>query len=208
MRSCQVKKARVIFETAMRLFASQGYEATTTLQVARAVGITEPSVFYHFKNKVVLYAAVLEAAAGNYLQRIDTLQGDDRTAFGALEALIQAHFALVEQEPAYAQILLRACPARLKDTENGCAAIFGNVQSRLKGATTAILEKGVATKEFRHIDIEATANTLLALLNGLMMHQIDEKGRIEGDQATAVDFCRSGLGIIKRRHSTKIAKGN
>jgi predicted transcriptional regulator len=44
-----VKPAIVV--TATRLFAAQGYEATTTLQIAREVGVTEPAVFYYFKNK-------------------------------------------------------------------------------------------------------------------------------------------------------------
>ena len=130
-----------IFKTAMRFFVSQGYGPTTTFQAAMAVGITEPSVFYRFKYKAVLYAAVIEAAAENYLQRIKTLRDEDQTAYGVPEALIRVHFALIVRESAYAHILLGDCPARLKDTENGCVTIFADVQLRLKGATTAILER-------------------------------------------------------------------
>ena len=194
----------------MRLFASQGYEATTTLQVAKAVGITEPSVFYHFKNKIALYTAILQAASTNYLQRLDTLNNGDQSAFGALEALIQVHIALVEQEPEYTSILMRSCPSRLRDTESACVAIFQTIQAKLKDATTAILEKGVALNEFRPVDIEATANTLIAMLQGLMMQQLAAPGKTVAVEAAAVDFCKSALmspiGIQKSRRKTKTAR--
>lgn len=106
-----------IVATATRLFADQGYEATTTLQIAREVGVTEPAVFYYFKNKQSLFSAILEAAAEIYFQRIDALDLDGCGPFGCLEALIRIHFAVVTEEPGFMRILLRTCPARLEDPE-------------------------------------------------------------------------------------------
>ncbi|HYG59933.1 MAG TPA: TetR/AcrR family transcriptional regulator [Symbiobacteriaceae bacterium] len=49
-----------ILETALRLFAAQGYDATSTRQIARTVGITEGLIFHYFPTKASLLSAVLE----------------------------------------------------------------------------------------------------------------------------------------------------
>jgi AcrR family transcriptional regulator len=199
-----------IFNTALRLFASQGYEATTTLQVARQVGVTEPAVFYYFKNKNELFLAVLETASSNYLEQLEKLNEPGKTAFEAIGALIHMHFAIVEQEPEYMRILLRACPTRLRDHESVCIAIYRKIRSKLQETTAGILAKGVASNTLRPVDIEATAKTLIALLLGLMTQQITAPGKISAVEAAAVDFCRSGLMsptvIKKRRRDTKTAR--
>ncbi|MGN7457993.1 TetR/AcrR family transcriptional regulator [Paenibacillus pasadenensis] len=56
-------RRRQILDAAAALFAEQGYYKTTTADVARAVGVTQPYVFHFFKSKEALYLAVLESAA-------------------------------------------------------------------------------------------------------------------------------------------------
>ena len=41
------------------MFASRGYHATTTRQIADAVGIRQPSLFHHFKSKGAILEALL-----------------------------------------------------------------------------------------------------------------------------------------------------
>lgn len=49
-----------LLEVAKRLFAADGFEATTTKKIAAKAGITEALVFRHFKSKEDLYEAVIE----------------------------------------------------------------------------------------------------------------------------------------------------
>lgn len=51
-----------ILKAAAELFAEKGYYKTTTADVARAVGVTQPYVFHFFKTKEELYLAVLQRA--------------------------------------------------------------------------------------------------------------------------------------------------
>ena len=45
------KKQNII--QAACLFAEQGYDGPTTLQIANEAGVTEPLIYYHFKGKTV-----------------------------------------------------------------------------------------------------------------------------------------------------------
>jgi len=57
-----------ILEAAAALFAERGYHKTTTAEVARSVGVTQPYVFHFFKTKEELYLAVLRQASGRILE--------------------------------------------------------------------------------------------------------------------------------------------
>jgi AcrR family transcriptional regulator len=49
-----------ILETALGLFAAQGFDATSTRQIAREAGIAEGLIFHYFPTKASLLTAVLE----------------------------------------------------------------------------------------------------------------------------------------------------
>lgn len=53
------KIQRRILEAAERLFAAQGYERTTTKQLAEVSGIAEGTLFRHFESKKSILAAVI-----------------------------------------------------------------------------------------------------------------------------------------------------
>ncbi len=188
-----VNKKKTIMKAAIRLFAAQGYEATTTLQVAREVGVTEPTVFYHYKNKSNFFNTILEDASRCYFGRLDALKLSGRTAFDSLVAVIKLHFAVVIDEPEYMRILLRTCPARLKDPNDTCTKIYRNARARLKELIRSVLENGIRSGEFRDVDIGATSNMLLAMLNGLMRQQIAGMDKLKSVEATTVAFCRKAL---------------
>jgi AcrR family transcriptional regulator len=57
------ERRRLIIESAARLFSQHGFGGTTTREIARAVGVSEATVFKHFDTKEQLYAAIIEAKA-------------------------------------------------------------------------------------------------------------------------------------------------
>ena len=50
-------------EVATKLFARNGYEATTTAAIALAAGVTEPILYRHFKSKQELFVAIVKAVS-------------------------------------------------------------------------------------------------------------------------------------------------
>ena len=51
-------RERILYE-ASKLFAMMGYHATTTREIARAVGVRQPSLFHHFRTKREIMQALL-----------------------------------------------------------------------------------------------------------------------------------------------------
>lgn len=52
-------RRRQLLEVAAELFASRGYRGTTTAELAKAAGITEPILYRHFKNKLDLFVTLI-----------------------------------------------------------------------------------------------------------------------------------------------------
>jgi AcrR family transcriptional regulator len=90
-----------LLTAAARLFRDKGFDATSTRDIASAVGMHSGSPFYHFKSKDALLLAVMEAGMRSALARqAEALQGAEAAAAKPaasqavlqLRRLIRAHF--------------------------------------------------------------------------------------------------------------------
>lgn len=99
-------RSRILVE-ATRLFADRGYDGTPIEDIARAAGVTRPTLVYHFGSKVSLRDEVLSALLSHWRDQLPSLlaaatSGADRfrSAFEALTSFFQA-------DPARAKLLVR-----------------------------------------------------------------------------------------------------
>jgi AcrR family transcriptional regulator len=64
-------KQEQILETALRLFANDGYNATSTSKIAKEAGVSEGLIFRHFENKKGLLNAIMQSAALKLLKAVE-----------------------------------------------------------------------------------------------------------------------------------------
>jgi AcrR family transcriptional regulator len=62
-----------LMEVATKLFARNGYEATTTAAIALAAGVTEPILYRHFKSKQELFVAIVKAVSDQTMRHWQAL---------------------------------------------------------------------------------------------------------------------------------------
>ncbi len=81
-----------LLRAAAHLFRQQGYDATSTRDIASAAGMRSGSPFYHFESKQALLAAVMEEGMQRalVLQR-SALAGDASDSRGRLRLLVRRH---------------------------------------------------------------------------------------------------------------------
>ncbi|MBA4267126.1 MAG: TetR family transcriptional regulator [Comamonadaceae bacterium] len=90
---------------AARLFRQQGFDATSTRDIATAAGMRSGSPFYHFENKEALLAAVMQEGMQSALQRqagaMETAvahaadQGHTLSARECFRVLVRSHFEVL-----------------------------------------------------------------------------------------------------------------
>jgi TetR/AcrR family transcriptional regulator, cholesterol catabolism regulator len=87
-------RRQALISAAARLFREKGFAATSTRDIAAAVGMHSGSPFYHFRSKEALLYAVMEAGMHAALARQATALQTEPGARAAqrLRHLIRAHF--------------------------------------------------------------------------------------------------------------------
>ncbi|MBI2382386.1 MAG: TetR/AcrR family transcriptional regulator [Gammaproteobacteria bacterium] len=80
-----------ILAEALRLFNEQGERAVTTNHIAAALGMSPGNLYYHFRNKEAIVAALFEAMAGRFEALLAQSQGE-RMSLPALLAFLDGLF--------------------------------------------------------------------------------------------------------------------
>ena len=84
-RSEQLAKTRTaIMKTATKLFLNKGFGETSTSDIAKEIGITQPALYHHFNDKEVLFLDVMTAHGSKVRQEVNRVmretdqKGEDR----------------------------------------------------------------------------------------------------------------------------------
>ena len=105
----RIDTAQRLYEAALQLFVTRGYEATTVEAIAKAAGVAKGTFFVHFRSK----EAVLSRLGKLQIERLHTVIGahadfassDIRTQLGFIYRTLAAG---VEEQPALARKLTLA----------------------------------------------------------------------------------------------------
>jgi len=187
-------KKKNLIETAVRLFAEQGYDGTTTLQISREAGVTEPLIYYHFKGKEELFTHILNEAFDEYMSRMEALPRETPTEFAKIENLIHATQKAVEEMPRRTRLVMSSCPARIKDPAHVCHDRMIGIYDWHYAYLTRCLEAGIASGEFREVPVAETAFVVISAINGMSrQHSLLNGHKVLLARNAAVEFCRRSL---------------
>ncbi len=156
-----------IYAAAIRLFASRGYEATTMQDIAVKVGMTAPALYYYFESKQRLLYDVIEINFEHFAGMLDLLvpaEADSPTE--ALRSFVRTHLEFQLEDVDRARIynaMFLGTGALLESLTAGQRAEILKFQTKVRGRLQAILERGVARREFAVADFTVTGMGILAL---------------------------------------------
>jgi AcrR family transcriptional regulator len=111
------ERRQALIEAAIRVFTEGSYRGTTTAEIARAAGVSEPILYRHFASKRDLYLAALdhvwaEAQAG-WAQALSS-NGD---ACATVEAMDRAHLSVRSAKLQLAELWVQALGEASEDPE-------------------------------------------------------------------------------------------
>jgi AcrR family transcriptional regulator len=186
-----------ILAAAFEEFAANGYAAARLEDVARRGGIAKGTIYLYFKDKEGLYRAMVRSliypALGTIAGLVDSPSG---SAEELLRKLISGHYALVVRNKKARDIL------RLLIAESGKFPQLSDIFHREiiePGLSTLrrILEKGVASGEFRKAKINDFPQILIApgVLATIWFMMHGERHRLDLDayMGAHIEFVLNGL---------------
>ena len=156
-----------ILDAAILLFATRGYEATTMQDVAAKVGMTAPALYYYFDSKQRLLFDVIELNMERFAGNVDAmLASAPGSPTEELRTFVRTHLEFQLERVDRARIynaMFLGTGALLGALSPRQRAEIKNLQTRVRDRLKAILERGMAGKEFRVRDVMVTSMGILAM---------------------------------------------
>lgn len=159
---------RILVE-ATRLFAAHGYAGTSIQAVAAAVGVSKPTLVYHYGSKEGLREAVLDALMNHWRLDLPRLMAAASAGGPRLDALMAAFFDFFRADPARARLLLR----EVLDRPDALAARIRRELQPWTGLLTQAIAAGQAQGLLRP-EVDPAAFTALVISAALGVVAVGE----------------------------------
>jgi AcrR family transcriptional regulator len=158
-------RRQAILAAAIGVFAQHGFDAATTDDIARAAGLSKGGLYWHFKSKDDILAAILIQLFDQELGVLQRLVAAEGAAAPRLRQLVAQAAAAVLQLEQLLPVMLEfyALAAR----KNEVRQFFQKYYQRYHQLLAQLFEHGFAHGEFHHGTAEAAAITLIGQLEGL-----------------------------------------
>ncbi len=151
-----------ICEQASRLFAEKGFAGTNLQDIAEAMGITRPALYYYVKSKDELLARLVTQISEAPSAEIEAL-GNDETLDPATRLRKIAHLIALQRarQPARFQLLLRS----QADLPPAVAKANRLAQRATLTCLVHVMEAGILQGQFRPVDTRTTALAVAGMCN-------------------------------------------
>jgi AcrR family transcriptional regulator len=106
-----------LVETAIRLFTDGSYRGTTTAEIARAAGVSEPILYRHFASKRDLYLAALEHVWAKTRAGWERTLEEAPDACAAVETIAKGHVSVRSPKLQLAELWVQALSEASEDSE-------------------------------------------------------------------------------------------
>ena len=159
--------ARRILEAAKSLFASKGYDLTTTAIIARQAGTSESQIIKYFENKEGVLVALFNDAWSRITLQLEPLRsivsGADR-----LEAVLGVMLNFFRADPALQELMLFE-GRRIR--REGDLLLTSGYLSFVRIVDEALQEMQVAGRLRPELNVEATRSALIGMFEGMLRDQ-------------------------------------
>lgn len=152
-----------LLRTACDVIADRGLANTRTADVAKAAGVSQALVFYHFSTKERLLAQAFAWAAEQDLSRLDGVLGSNAAPVDKLRRILKWYAATGSSKSWGLWIECRAESLRIPDLEK----VSRRLDLRWRDALADVITVGVKDGDFVCDDPNGAAWRIIGLIDGL-----------------------------------------
>ncbi len=190
----EVSVRQRLMDSAVLLFTTRGYAATSVREIVEMAGVTKPALYYHFESKEGIYLAILEELTRIADEGIAASRVASGTARDRLAGFLLGIYALFETKRAW----VRMINAVFWGPAQGVPPFdFETFHRKLLGVLSEIVAEGIAAGELRAAD---PGDVTLALM-GVLSFNMDldlahpELGLGRDGLRRVLDLLFSGLAV-------------
>lgn len=150
-------RRREILESAVRVFAENGFVDSRIRDIAAGAGVAEGTIYLYFEGKEDLLLTAFRDVVGEFCTSIRSVLSADLPFERRIEIFIREQFERIEAQPALAAVLL----LESRQTSTFYSGAVRDVLRRYAGAIDDLLASGLADGTVREDADLATARRVL-----------------------------------------------
>jgi AcrR family transcriptional regulator len=161
-RDWRNERRQKILAAAAELFGANPYDSVQMRDVAARAEVGKPTLYRYFPSKEELFLEVFKSGLDRLDSEVAAILKDRDQPGRSLERLLQAMLNALGGQVAALRMLTDDQSAVMRRWRNE----FRRRRRPFVEATRAILEQGIASGEFRQVDLEAVPSMLIGIVRG------------------------------------------
>lgn len=154
-------RREAIVDTSARVFAQQGYHATSLTELCEANGLGKGALYHYIRSKEELLAAIHDRVMDEVMTGADRVAATGGSPSQQLRLLGDELLDVIHRYPDHVWVFLHEFPALTGERAEQFRARRREYERRVE----AVLRAGIETGEFRDVDARLTALAWLGMHN-------------------------------------------
>jgi AcrR family transcriptional regulator len=181
---------------ALGLFVEKGYTATRLEEVALRAGVSKGTLYLYFDSKEALFKAVIQEGIVPVVAEGEAIAAShEGSAFDLLERLLANWWTRIG-ETDFAGIP-KLMVAEARNFPDVAQFYYENVIKRVRALVGASLERGMASGEFRRMDVETCIEVVIAPVLMLLIWRYS-MGSCQGKQADPGQYLALHMDLLRQ----------
>jgi AcrR family transcriptional regulator len=153
-------RRELVLDAAAALFVKNGFNGTSTRDIAKATGMLPGSLYYHFTSKEDLLVAVFEEGVKRISNKVDSaLATAQPDPWKRLQAACEAHLSMLLGGSNYASVVIKVLPSDVPGAEDTLVTLRRDYETRF-----------ITLFEALPLDPQTDRSILRLMLMGAMNH--------------------------------------
>ena len=151
-----------MYEHAIRLFAERGFAGTSLQDIAEAMGITRPALYYYVKSKDELLAKLAaDVAGGSAAEMAELVARPELDAVGKLRGIARLTVVRLAHQPDRFRLLIRSeaeLPPEIRES-------YDASRRAVLKTVIEVVEQGIVAGQLRPVDARVAAFAVIGMCN-------------------------------------------
>jgi len=163
LRNAEETRAAIL-QAAVEVFSHEGAAGARTDEIAKRAGVNKALLYYYFKDKDALHAAVLDLAMGHIVPKLMAAIDSARDPRRQLMAYVDAHFDAIAANPVVMRIMQHELMRAREGGASHLRLIVERYHKPLSARIQQIIANGIEQGQFRPVDPRHTTLSIAAIV--------------------------------------------
>jgi len=165
-------KRESIIQTALQLFATQGFHKTTIPDIAGKLKMSVGNLYNYFSSKDILAQEIIKYTSESLGEKIREVNETDASAEQKIHQIVTIYFTMAKEKPEMIEYFLRVYLSNREVFNDGCEGMIC-----VSGFITEIMvffDDGVSSGELRNQDFFSAFGLFMGYLGGMVFLKGEE----------------------------------